>query len=44
MGKTVLSGVIKNENTLIELSNLSSGIYLFTVDDDMQETFKVIKE
>ncbi len=44
MGKMVLSGQLNAENTLIELDNLSSGIYLFRIGENNQQTFKVIKE
>jgi hypothetical protein len=40
----VLSGKINSENTVIELGNLSGGIYLFTVGENMKQTFRVIKE
>ena len=43
-GKLVLSGKINSENTVIELGNLSGGIYLFSVGENMKQTFKVIKE
>jgi len=43
-GKVVLSGKINSENTVIELGNLSGGIYLFTVGENMKQTFKVIKQ
>jgi len=43
-GKVVLSGKINSENTVIELGNLSGGIYLFSVGENMKQTFKVIKE
>jgi hypothetical protein len=43
-GKVVLSGKLKSENTTIELSNLSIGIYMFRVGENMKQTFKVIKE
>ncbi len=43
-GKVVLTGKIISENTIIELSNLSAGIYLFSVGENMKQTFKVIKE
>ena len=43
-GKVVLSGKIISENTTIELGNLSGGIYLFSVGENMKQTFKVIKE
>jgi hypothetical protein len=43
-GKVVLSGILKSENTTIELGNLSGGIYLFSVGENMKQTFKVIKQ
>ena len=43
-GKLVLSGKINSENTVIELGNLSGGIYLFSVGENLKQTFKVIKE
>jgi hypothetical protein len=43
-GKVVLSGKIISENTVIELGNLSGGIYLFSVGENLKQTFKVIKE
>ncbi len=44
MGKRVLSGQINAENTVIELGFLSGGLYLFSIGENMQQTFKVIKE
>ena len=43
-GKIVLTGKINSTNTIIELDNLSGGIYLFSVGENMKQTFKVIKE
>ena len=43
-GRVVLTGILKSENTTIELGNLSRGIYLFSVGENMKQTFKVIKE
>jgi Secretion system C-terminal sorting domain len=43
-GKSVLSGKINSENTIIELGGLSAGIYLFSVGENMKQSFKVIKE
>jgi hypothetical protein len=43
-GNVVLSGTINTENTSIELGNLSVGIYLFSAGENVQQTFKVIKE
>lgn len=42
--RVVLSGKLNSENTTIELSNLSGGIYMFSVGENMKQTFKVIKE
>ena len=44
IGKVVLSGKINSENTVIELGNLSGGIYLFSVGENLKQTFKVIKK
>jgi len=43
-GRAVLTGKLNSENTTIELGNLSGGIYMFGVGEDMKQTFKVIKE
>lgn len=43
-GKVVFSGKINSESTVIGLGNLSSGIYLFSIGENMEQTFKVIKE
>jgi uncharacterized protein YqkB len=43
-GKVVKSGVITAEETEIDLSNLSEGVYLFKAGTEMQETFKIIKQ
>ena len=43
-GKLVLTGKITSETTVIELDNLSDGIYLFSVGENLKQTFKVIKE
>ena len=44
LGKEVMSGFIIAENTEIDLSNISEGVYLFIVGTDMQETFRIVKE
>jgi hypothetical protein len=44
LGKAVKSGVITAEETEIDLSNLSEGVYLFKAGEDMQESFKIIKQ
>ena len=43
-GKTVLNGQILSEQCVVELSNLSSGIYLLSIGGDLKQTFKLIKE
>ncbi len=42
-GKVVLTGKLNSQNTTIELGNLSGGIYMFSVGENMQ-IFKIIKE
>jgi hypothetical protein len=44
MDKVVLSGKLSSENSLIELSSLSGGIYLFKMDGDLKQPIMVIKE
>jgi hypothetical protein len=44
LGKILLKGNLNAENTIIELGNLPAGIYLFSVGDNLKQTFKVIKE
>ena len=43
-GKAVKSGIITAEETEIDLSNISEGVYLFKAGAVMQETFKIIKQ
>ncbi len=43
LGKIVMLGKLKAENSVIELANLSPGIYLFSVGNKMRQTLKVIK-
>ena len=42
-GKVVLSGKITSENTSIELGNLSAGIYMIGIAENMNQTFKLIR-
>ncbi|MCX6146500.1 MAG: SBBP repeat-containing protein [Candidatus Kapabacteria bacterium] len=42
-GKTILKGIITSEDTIIELGNLSGGIYFFSVGENLKQSFKVIK-
>jgi hypothetical protein len=43
-GRVVLTGKVNSENTTIELGNLLGGIYMFSVGENMKQSFKVIKE
>jgi len=43
-GRVVLTGKLNSKDTTIELGNLSGGIYMFSVGENMKQTFKVIKE
>ena len=43
-GGVVQTGKISSENTTIELGQLTSGIYMFSVGENMKQSFKVIKE
>ena len=44
IGKVVKSGKLNTANTSIELSNLSSGMYLLSIGDNKKQPFKIIKE
>jgi hypothetical protein len=44
IGKVVKSGKLNAANTSIELSNLSSGFYMFSVGENRKQSFKIIKE
>jgi hypothetical protein len=44
LGKSVLTGKISSENTTIDLGILSSGVYLFSIGENIKQTFKVVKE
>lgn len=43
-GKAILKGIITSEHTIIELGNLSGGIYLFSLGGNLKQKFNVIKE
>lgn len=43
-GRVVLTGKLNSHNTSIELGNLSGGIYIFSVGENMKQNFRVIKE
>jgi hypothetical protein len=42
-GRVVLSGKIVAEITSIELGNLSNGVYLFQVKDNLNQSFRIVK-
>ncbi len=44
LGKAVKSGIITSENTEIDLTTLTEGMYLFKVGSEMKETFNIIKQ
>jgi len=44
IGKAVKTGKINSVNTVIELNDLSGGIYTFSVGENKKQAFKVIKE
>jgi len=44
LGKTVTTGKINAENSTIELGNLPEGIYVFSIGEDIKQTFKIIKK
>ena len=43
-GKTMLKGIITSEDTIIELGKLSGGVYLFSLGENLKQSFTVIKE
>jgi hypothetical protein len=43
-GKVVLRGQLNAENTSISLNNLSGGIYMLSIGENMKHTLKVVKE
>ena len=43
-GKIIFKGEITSELTIIEIGDLSGGIYLFSLGEHLNQTFKVIKE
>jgi hypothetical protein len=44
LGKSVFSGIINNENTLIEMENFPKGIYILSVENSSKQIFKIIKQ
>lgn len=43
-GKLMLTGKINSENTTVDISNFSNGMYFFKIGDNLGEIFKVVKE
>lgn len=43
-GKAILTGKILSEQSFIDLGDLSKGIYLLSIGENLERTFKVIKE
>jgi hypothetical protein len=43
-GKSILSGKILSEQSVIDLVDLSKGIYLLSIGENLERTLKVIKE
>jgi hypothetical protein len=44
LGKSVFSGIINNENTLIEMENLPGGIYMLSVGNSSKQIIEIIKQ
>jgi hypothetical protein len=44
IGKSIIEGKINSENTVVNLENLSQGIYVISIGDNIKQTFKVIKQ
>jgi Flp pilus assembly pilin Flp len=43
-GEVVLSGQFLQEDTIVDLKDLSEGVYLISIGDDMKQTIKVVKK
>ena len=43
-GKKIQSGFLISKNTIIDMSNFSSGMYFFKIRDNLGKIFKVVKE
>lgn len=43
-GKLMLTGKINSENTSVDLSNFSNGMYFLKIGENLAEIFKVLKE
>lgn len=44
IGNIVLSGKINFENSVIDISTLTNGVYLFNIGANAKQTFKVVKQ
>lgn len=44
LGKFILSGLITHENYTIEMGDLTGGIYLLSIGDNIKQVFKIIKQ
>ena len=44
LGKSVLAGKISSERTMLELGNLSGGIYFLNIENSTKQLFKIIKQ
>ena len=44
LGKAILSGFINYENTIIEMGNLTGGIYALSIGENKKQVFKIIKQ
>ena len=43
-GKKILNGKLNDESTIVDIKNLTEGIYLFQVGEKQMQSFKVIKK
>ena len=43
-GKSVMDEKINSENTVVNLENLSQGIYVISIGDNIKQTLKIIKQ
>jgi hypothetical protein len=44
LGRKVMTGILNNENSIIELDNLSGGIYMFSIGNYTKQTFTLVKK
>lgn len=42
-GKTLMKGILETENKILDISQLSPGIYLFSLADNSKQNFKLVK-